>query len=84
MMGHPMQGSSILPSFTVSSSDFPEAKDWKVGKKYMVKMEVELVSQSKGFSDPLSKDLSHRFEVRRIGLEDANSPMEVIGKQGHA
>lgn len=40
----------IAPHLDVSETDLPEIKDWSVGKKYPVTMEIEMVSQRKGES----------------------------------
>ncbi len=36
------------PEFSVTETDLPEIKDWKIGKKYTIKLSVEMVSASKG------------------------------------
>jgi hypothetical protein len=36
------------PEFSIGEVDLPEIKNWKVGKKYSLALEVEMVSSSKG------------------------------------
>lgn len=36
------------PHLSLSSKELPQIKTWEVGKKYTLKLEVEMVSQSKG------------------------------------
>ncbi len=36
------------PEFGITAKELPAIKDWSVGKKYTVTLEVEMVSQSKG------------------------------------
>lgn len=85
MMGRPLvEGAAILPSFSITTKDLPEAKDWKVGKKYTIKMNVTLTGQNKLFVDPLTpsaKDLRCNFEINSVG-ED--SPDQPAGKNGYA
>lgn len=36
------------PEFGITAKELPAIKDWSVGKKYTLTLEVEMVSQSKG------------------------------------
>ena len=36
------------PSFNIDEKELPEIKDWTVGKKYKIALEVEMRSHSKG------------------------------------
>lgn len=36
------------PEFGITAKELPAIKDWSVGKKYTITLEVEMVSQSKG------------------------------------
>ena len=84
MMGHPVD-TTMLPSFSVTTKDLPEAKDWKVGNKYVVKMEIILTSQSRHNYDfpDMNKDTRCGFDIVKIGLEDSNSEEEKSGKKGY-
>src|SRR3990167_2958542 len=64
-----------LPSFSLSEDDLPEIKDWEVGKKYKLNIEVEQVSKEKGDRYSMegpggSKDkkkISAHFRMLKIG-----------------
>lgn len=36
------------PEFSITEKDLPAIKEWKVGKKYSLELNVEMVSSSKG------------------------------------
>ncbi len=70
-----------LPSFSLTDKDFPEIKNWKVGKKYMIEMEVEQVASSK---DEFGKSpLTARFKIHKIGKKEMMSEKEKKGRMGH-
>ena len=66
----------ILPSFTLTEKDLPAIKNWHVGSKYKLEIEVEMTRLSKdeyGEGEPVSagfklkelKDLSLTEEEKR-------------------
>lgn len=67
-----------LPSFSLSEEDLPEIKNWKVGGKYRLLVEVEQVSLSKGdyYITENNKKLHARFQVKKI-LADSNHLKEM-------
>jgi len=77
MKGYPMVDSDerMLPSFTLTQKDLPEIKNWQVGKKYKLEIEVEQVSQEKseyGQGSPLTA----RFKLLKVKaktLSDENT-----------
>lgn len=69
-----------LPTFSVTVKDLPEIKNWQVGKKYMVEMEVEMTSSSK---EAWERELTARFEIHKIGCEDEDDEMTKQAKRGH-
>ena len=64
-----------LPSFRLTEKDLPEIKDWKVGKRYHLEMEVEQVEVSKDEQrvteyirvvDASSGDVLHRVGIKAV------------------
>lgn len=53
------------PTLNLSIKDLPDIKDWKVGGKYTIQLEVEQTSAEKGDSyyDDSDKELRARFKV---------------------
>lgn len=48
------------PTFSVTPKQLPEAKNWKVGEVYEVKMKVKLTSMG---------EKSNTFEMQKIGCD---------------
>ena len=57
----PVEVERMPTTFTLRESDLPELKDWKVGGKYTITMEVEQVSASKPESG--KGEMDARFKV---------------------
>lgn len=65
----------ILPSFTLSSVDLPELKDWKVGEAYFLKVKVEQVSLGKGeeeWGTPKENDKKRHARFQILSIEAMN------------
>jgi hypothetical protein len=67
----PMKPQRILPSFSLTSDDLPELKDWKVGGVYFLKIKVEQTSLAKGqyeweTSTDGKKTMNARFQIKAI------------------
>lgn len=68
------------PEFSITEKDLPAIKEWKVGKKYALELNVEMVSSSKGSDwDSIGggKDIHNaRFKILSIdnqeGAEEAS------------
>jgi len=61
-----------LPSFSLTSLDLPELKDWEMGGVYFLKLKVEITQAGKGEygwgeSKPGDKTMNARFQV--LGVE---------------
>lgn len=61
----------VLPSFTLTSDDLPEMKNWKVGGVYFLKVKVEQVNLGKGEYDWQTvekgeKKMHARFQMQSI------------------
>lgn len=70
----------MLPSFSVTEKDLPEIKNWKVGSKYDLAIQVEMVSSSK---DEYGKSpLTARLKVHKIGEKDLFTEEEKKGRLG--
>lgn len=71
----------MLPSFSLTEKDLPAIKNWQVGKKYTVIMEVEQVSMSK---DEYGKSpLTARFKVHKVGEKKLMDEDEKKARMGH-
>jgi len=56
------------PTFSLKASQLPEIKDWSVGKKYKMEIEVEMIGSNKDeYSE--KQELSGRFKITKIGVE---------------
>lgn len=56
------------PIFSISDKDLPAIKEWNVGKKYNMELEVEMVSISKGdvFGEGNKDSHEARFKILSI------------------
>jgi len=48
---------------TFSDKEIPEAKDWPVGEKYTLQIEVQLTSRT----DNVGEEPENRFQVLKVG-----------------
>lgn len=57
-MAKPVMPAREKPQFSLSEKELPAIKDWGVGKKYTLTLNVEMTSSSKGsdYDVPLSND----------------------------
>lgn len=55
------------PEFGISEKELPAIKDWKVGQKYSLELNVEMVSSSKGsdYDSPWSPDGKERPQIHQ-------------------
>lgn len=64
----------IYPTFSLDSEDLPAVKDWKVGQKYMLEMEVEEISMRQGSewqgADNKDKKVHATFKIMKVGVKD--------------
>ena len=76
--GHDMP--VMLPSFSLTEKDLPVIKNWTVGKKYTLVMEVEQVSMSK---DEYGKSpMTARFKVHKVGEKEIMGEDEKKARMG--
>lgn len=63
------------PSFSLTETQLPEAKDWQVGKKYTLEVEVEMVGSN---INEYSKDktVSYSFNIVKVGAEMDEDELE--------
>lgn len=62
-----------LPRVTFTAEDVPEIKDWKVGSKYFLKLEVEQVAMEKdrfGYEGEKESPLTATFKVLAVKAMD--------------
>lgn len=74
----PMKGErKYYPHFDFDSKQFPDVEKMKVGKKYMVTMEVKPIRYSINEREGSKSKSSMCFEVLRVGMsDDQDSGME--------
>lgn len=62
----------VYPTFRLGDDDLPELKDWEVGKKYVLVMEVEMKSKQQGneWNDSSTdKQIRASFKITNVGVE---------------
>ncbi len=72
----PAEPKRELPRVTFTAEDVPEIKDWKVGGKYYLELEVEQVAMEKdryGFENEKEKPLTATFKVLAVKAMDHGS-----------
>ena len=81
-MGVAMEASArMLPSFSLTEKDLPAIRNWQVGKKYKLEVEVEQVSMSK---DEYGKSpMTAHFKIHKVGEKEVLSEEEKKGRMGH-
>lgn len=65
LMSEPVSPTRILPSFTLTQKDLPVIKNWKVGKKYKLEVEVEQISSEKAEYIE-GQPLEARFRIHKV------------------
>ncbi len=58
------------PSIRLTQKDLPAIKDWKVGGKYTIVLEVEQTSAEKGDEYSDDKGLSARFKILKAHTDE--------------
>lgn len=66
-----------LPEFSLDQTNLPAIKNWKVGQKYDLEMNVEMVSIGKDTYDK-ENELRARFKVNTVKVEEPDK-----GKMGY-
>ena len=66
MVDRPEKVERPKPSFSVNEHDLPEIKNWSVGKKYKLSIEVEMRSHSKGDSYGFDEREKKTHEARLV------------------
>jgi len=74
MSGDAVKSERMPPSISLTEDDLPDIKDWKVGGKYTITLQVEQVSSSKDATLGPSKKLEARFHV--LKATTSGKPME--------
>lgn len=73
-MDFPSKKTRILPTVHLTDEDLPEIKDWKVGEKYTLVMEVEELSMRQGNewqgADEKDKRIHATFKITSVGVEE--------------
>lgn len=73
--------SYMLPTFSLTEKDLPAIKDWKVGKKYKLEIEVEQISVSK--NEYGRSPMTARFRIHKVGEKDLMTDEEKSGRKGY-
>jgi hypothetical protein len=72
----------ILPTIRLNDEDLPEIKDWKVGDKYTLVIDVEQTSMRQGnewegSTGNKDKRIHATFKITKVGVEEpAEEPYE--------
>jgi len=68
LMETPMRGNKPQPSVSLSEDDLSALKEWKVGGKYTITLEVELTRLSKGdiFMDEKNRKMDASFKILSV------------------
>jgi hypothetical protein len=66
-LGMPQSPQPYHPTFSVDETQLPEAKTWKIGKKYKVMVEVLMAG-----SRVEGKKNKHEFKMLSIGVHDSD------------
>lgn len=71
LVSHDEEYKKPKPRFDLTEDELPEIKDWTVGKKYKLVLNVEMVSQSKGREWDRDDD-QHRasFEIGKVSQQE--------------
>lgn len=72
---------STLPSFNLDAKDLPAIKNWKVGSRYKLGIEVEQVSMSK--DEYREGQITSRFRIRKLKDLSHSSHKEKKGRRGY-
>lgn len=70
-----------LPSFSLTAKELPEIKNWSVGHKYKLEIEVEQTSMAKD-EYRQGEPLRASFRITKIKASDDDEEM-MRGKMGH-
>lgn len=65
----PSEPKRELPRVTFTAEDLPEIKDWKIGGKYYLELEVEEVAAEKdryGYEEEKERPLTATFKVAAV------------------
>lgn len=73
-----MKNKRILPTISFTEEDLPEIKDWKVGDKYFLVMEVEQISlrqgsEWQGEEDDKAKETRATFKILSVGVNEGET-----------
>ena len=69
----------IYPMVTLEHDSVPEAKDWKVGKKYTVKMKLKKVEHNESRFQNSSGFEMHGFEPDEDSMGEADEDADKMG-----
>ena len=76
-----MEMGKSLPSFSVDEKQMPEIKEWKIGQRYMIEVEVEMTRISKNEwreGEPINASL----KIIKVGV-DTEDEKTIEAKKGH-
>lgn len=82
MLDKVMGDSEMLPCFRLTEEQFPPVKGWKVGKRYKLEIEVEMVGESKNEYN-LQEPSTTRFVIVKAS-DESDTDEEYKAKMGHS
>ena len=82
------QKAKIYPTFTIDDEDLPELKNWKIGEKYVLVMEVEEMAMRAGKEWQGSMDNDKKthatFKILKVGVKDEKFEDEYARRRSNA
>ena len=70
--------SKMMPTVSLDAEDLPEIKDWRVGEKYKLELEVEQVSASKDdymMEGDKKHPMTARFRIIKVTTSSGKGPI---------
>lgn len=68
-----VDGMDTRPTFNISEIQLPELTSWKVGEKYSLEMEVEMISVRKEDYGMDKGNICGQFKITKIGADNEDN-----------
>jgi hypothetical protein len=68
------------PEFTLTDKELEDIKDWQVGEKYEISLEVEMIGHNKGGIMTESKTHEARFKILKAETDEEEDAEEEEGE----
>ena len=74
----PKRSERPAPEFSLTEKNLPSIKEWEVGKKYAIELNVEMVNHSKGGMFADTKQHEARFKILSVDCEKGADKSENV------